>query len=75
MQKVIRATFSLPASFIDEMETLRLKFASEGYILNRSEVVRVGLVALESLSAKNASRAIKEIERLKAGRPKSAITE
>jgi hypothetical protein len=70
VEKVIRATFSLPASVIGEMEALRHKLAADGHILNRSELVRVGLVALESLPAKNAGKAIAEIERLKAGRPK-----
>ncbi|MDR3575390.1 MAG: hypothetical protein P4L50_16135 [Anaerolineaceae bacterium] len=69
--KAVRATFSLPASTIDEMERLRQKLAAVGFILNRSELVRVGLVALESLSGRNIERAIAEIDRLKAGRPKS----
>jgi Arc/MetJ-type ribon-helix-helix transcriptional regulator len=69
--KAVRATFSLPASTIDEMERLRQKLASVGFILNRSELVRVGLVALELLSGKNVEKAIAEIDRLKAGRPKS----
>jgi hypothetical protein len=68
-ERVVRATFSLPSSTIIEIDKLRKKLAKDGHVLNKSEIVRVGLVALEHLSSRSAMKAIGEIERLKAGRP------
>lgn len=68
-ERVVRATFSLPGSALDEIEALRKKLALDGYILNKSEVVRIGLVALDGLPNRHAKKVISEIERLKAGRP------
>lgn len=71
----IRATFSLPSETIEDIEGLRQKFAKDGHILNRSELIRVGLAALDTLSERSARKLISEIERLKAGRPKSFLNE
>lgn len=68
-ERVVRATFSLPSSTIIEIDQLRKKLAKEGYVLNKSEVVRAGLVALENLPSRSAMKAISAIERLRAGRP------
>jgi len=68
-ERIVRATFSLPGSALEKIEALRRKLALEGYMLNKSEVVRVGLVALDGLTTKHAEAVIREIERLKAGRP------
>lgn len=66
----VRATFSLPDSAITEIEDLRTELARRGVILNRSEVVRLGLTALRQLSEKELLRSVHELDRLKAGRPK-----
>lgn len=66
----VRATFSLPASAIAEIEDLRTELAQRGVILNRSEVVRLGLIALRQLSDSECLRSVDELDRLKAGRPK-----
>jgi Arc/MetJ-type ribon-helix-helix transcriptional regulator len=66
----VRATFSLPSTTLEEIENLRAKFAKKGYILNRSELIRAGLLALDALPERSAIKAIGELERLKAGRPK-----
>ena len=68
--RVVRATFSLPASAIEEMNHLRIKLARAGHILNKSELIRVGIASLSEAAAKNAAKAIHKIDRLKAGRPK-----
>jgi len=68
---VVRATFSLPGSALTDIEAIRKKLALDGYILNKSEVVRVGLAALDTLSERHIKKAIGDIERLKAGRPHS----
>lgn len=68
---VIRATFSLPESAVEEIDAIRKKLAQDGHILNKSEVVRVGLAALENISERHIRAAIGDIARLKAGRPSS----
>lgn len=68
-ERVVRATFSLPGSALGEIDALRKKLALDGYILNKSEVVRVGLVALDGLTNKHTKAVICELERLRAGRP------
>jgi hypothetical protein len=67
---VIRATFSLPRSCVEQLEKLRIKFARRGHILNRSELVRIGLAALDKIQQKEFQAALSGVERLKAGRPK-----
>lgn len=66
---VIRATFSLPENAIAEIDAIREKLARNGVILNKSEVVRAALIALEDLSDKRAQTVVRSIKRLKAGRP------
>lgn len=68
---VVRATFSLPSSALSEIDLLRKRLAMDGVILNKSEVVRVGLAALEGLPSRELRKAINEIDRLRAGRPPS----
>lgn len=70
--KVIRATFSLPDSCLEQLDRLQVKFGRKGHILNRSEVVRVGLAALEQMKQDELQSMVAYVERLKAGRPKSA---
>lgn len=67
--KVVRATFSLPKSCVDQLDMLQRKFGKSGHILNRSEVVRIGLAALERLPKAEFQAALSDVERLKAGRP------
>jgi hypothetical protein len=57
-ERVVRATFSLPGSALDEIESLRAKLALDGHLLNKSEVVRIGLMALDGLTNKNAKKII-----------------
>lgn len=65
-----RATFSLPSQAVDEIEQLRSEFGKKGVLLNRSEVVRLGLAALRRLPERQLLLAVHSLERLKAGRPK-----
>jgi hypothetical protein len=74
-ERVVRATFSLPGSAIKEIETLREKLGRNGQLLNKSEVVRVGLAVLDSMTKSSANKFIGKIERLKAGRPNLILDE
>ncbi|OMG51672.1 hypothetical protein BJN45_17290 [Azonexus hydrophilus] len=69
--KVIRATFSLPSSCLEQLDRLQVEFGRKGHILNRSEVVRIGLAALERMRQDELQSAATYVEHLKAGRPKS----
>lgn len=69
-EKVVRTTFSLPNSCIEQLDRLQVKFGMKGHILNRSEVVRIGLATLERMKQDELHSAASSVERLKAGRPK-----
>ncbi len=70
--KVIRATFSLPNSCLEQLDRLQVKFGRKGHILNRSEVVRIGLAALERMKQNDLQSTVDYVQRLKAGRPKAS---
>jgi hypothetical protein len=63
------STFALPSEDSDRIERLRVALASSGYVLNRSEIVRLGLLALENLEPDHASNLICKLQRRKPGRP------
>jgi hypothetical protein len=65
---VKRATFTIPDDELDVIEQLRLRISCSGELLNRSEVVRAGLLALEALSDRGLSVAAKKVRKLKPGR-------
>ena len=68
---IVRATFTMPQGDLDVIEELRLRFVKEsGEILNRSEIVRAGLQALQGLSEPKLRAISKELERFKPGRQK-----
>lgn len=69
--KVVRATFSLPNTCLEQLDRLQVKFGRKGHILNRSEVVRIGLATLERMKQNELQSTVDYVERLKAGRPKS----
>ena len=64
-----RPTFALPTEDSDRIERLQVALASSGHVLNRSEVVRLGLLALEFVADENqASYLVKKLHRRKPGR-------
>lgn len=69
IRSVIRATFSLPHSVADEINKLRKRFAQNGHMLNKSEVVRAGLAALGQIPRSKLGDTLSGMERLRAGRP------
>lgn len=70
---VVRATFSLPQSCVEQLGKLQVRYARQGVILNRSELVRLGLAALEVIPSRDFKEALGGMERFKAGRPKEGV--
>ena len=61
-------TFSLTKEDTSRIEELRRLLGREGVLLNKSEVVRLGLLALEAESADTRSRLVSRLVRLRPGR-------
>lgn len=68
--KVIRDTFSLPANDYALIDELRTRCAKAGVLMNKSEIVRAGLLALDQMKSDQLSSAAQAVERVKTGRPK-----
>lgn len=68
--QVRRATFTIPDDELDVIERLRRRISETGELLNRSEVVRAGLVALEALPESKLAATVKKVRKLKPGRVK-----
>ena len=66
----VRATFSLPSQAIEDLDDLRRSMGKRGFLLNRSELVRLGLAALRRLPEKQIRQEVEALDRLKAGRPR-----
>jgi len=61
-------TFALPIDDSQRIERLRVALAKRGHLLNRSEVVRLGLLALEGLSGERTNTLVAKLERRRPGR-------
>jgi hypothetical protein len=68
-EKVIRDSFTMPESDYARLATLKQKCASAGVAIKKSELLRAGLIMLESASDKNLLAAVKSVETIKTGRP------
>jgi hypothetical protein len=64
----MRVTFSLSPDDSNRIESIRSALAREGHILNRSEVVRLALTALEGVPAKRHKALLDDLEHLRPGR-------
>jgi Arc/MetJ-type ribon-helix-helix transcriptional regulator len=65
---VIRDTFSMPPDDHKLIEQLRVRAAREGRNTNKSEVIRAGLRALDSLQSAQLVELLEGLERVKPGR-------
>lgn len=68
---IIRETFSLPPGDSDLIDELRQRSAAQGVMLNRSEMLRAGLVALCALPDSKLVEIGNQVPKMKTGRPKS----
>ena len=67
---IVRATFTIPKDESDSIQDLRLKFSKRGIMLNKSEVIRAGLAALESLPEDQLPAVAHTIRKLQPGKPR-----
>lgn len=65
---VVRDTFSMPTKDYGVIEVIRLRLAREGYICSKSEVIRAGLLALNSMRSMELIEKISVVEKIKMGR-------
>lgn len=68
---VVRENFSLPPSDSELIEVLRRRAAREGVLLNRSELLRASLAALNKLSDAEIAVIGSQVPRIRTGRPTS----
>ncbi len=68
---IIRETFSLPPGDSELIDELRQRSAAQGVMLNRSEILRAGLVALCALPNSKLVEIGNQVPKMKTGRPKS----
>lgn len=62
------ATFSFDADDRERIELLRIEFGRQGHLLNRSEVVRLGLLVLSEQSSVIVGSRVEKLKRLRPGR-------
>lgn len=66
---VVRENFSLPPSDSELIEVLRRRAAREGVLLNRSELLRASLAALNRLSDAEIAAIGGQVPKIRTGRP------
>ncbi|MBS3952513.1 MAG: hypothetical protein KGZ88_06160 [Methylomicrobium sp.] len=67
--KVVRDSFSFPKSDYRKISELKAKCLTMGLQAKKSEILRAGLLLLETLSDEDLKHAIGQVENLKTGRP------
>ena len=65
---VVRDTFSMPTSDYGVIEVIRIRLAKEGVICSKSEVIRAGLLALNSMHGGELIERMSVVEKIKMGR-------
>jgi hypothetical protein len=68
-EKVVRDSFTMPKSDYEKIAVLKQKCLDAGVSVKKSEVLRAGLLLLESAPAKRLLAAISAVETVKTGRP------
>lgn len=63
------ATFSFGPGDEDRIDQIRLRLGQQGHLLNRSEVVRLAILALANESDLGIDSAVEQLKRLRPGRP------
>lgn len=68
-EKVVRDTFTMPRSDYERIETLTQRCLNAGVLVNKSELLRAGLILLEAASDEHLRAAASAVEKIKTGRP------
>lgn len=67
--KVVRDSFTMPKSDYEKIATLKKKCLEAGVSVKKSELLRAGLLMLESAAPKRLLAAVSSVEAVKTGRP------
>lgn len=67
------STFSIPPAEGDRIDRVRIRLAQAGHLLNRSEVVRLGLIALEDVHQDTIGTLVDRLDRMRPGRPNGTM--
>jgi hypothetical protein len=67
--KVVRDSFTIPAGEYELISQIKKRCMKVGVSANKSEVLRVGLAALDAMSDKDLARHFQSLARVKTGRP------
>jgi hypothetical protein len=68
-EKVVRDSFTMPKSDYEKIAALKQKCLEAGVSVKKSELLRAGLLLLESASFKRLLAAVSAVETVKTGRP------
>ena len=68
-EKVVRDSFTMPKSDYEKIAALKRKCLDAGVAVKKSELLRVGLLPLESAPSKHLLAAISAVETVKTGGP------
>ncbi|MFM0739581.1 hypothetical protein PQQ51_20255 [Paraburkholderia xenovorans] len=68
-EKVVRDSFTMPKSDYDKIAALKQKCLAAGVSVKKSEILRAGLLLLESAAPKRLLAAVSAVEQVKTGRP------
>ena len=68
-QKVIRDAFSIPQNDYDLIAKLRQECLIQGIPMNKGEIIRAGLHALNNMTPSELKEIARSVEKIKTGRP------
>lgn len=68
--KIIRDAFTMPEPDYALIKTIQDKALKSGLVVNKSEIIRAGLLALNSMGNSSLKQAVNKVEKVKTGRPK-----
>jgi len=71
-EKVVRDSFTMPKSDYEKIAALKQKCLDAGISVKKSELLRAGLLLLESAPPKHLLAAISAVETVKTGRPEKS---
>lgn len=69
-EKVKRDSFTMPEDDYELINKLIMKAMKAGILMNKGEILRAGLKALNSMNSKDVKAAFEQVEKIKTGRPK-----
>lgn len=67
--RAIRESISLLPEESQIVDALRVKMAATGFIFNRSEIIRAGILSLKNMNPSELEELLENVPKLKPGRP------